>query len=235
MVLACVLGVGCAPCSSSEPPPRGVPPERSEAAPPPADPPPRPSRRALPGPKPFIDLSPSEDGPADDDEDEGERRDLSAELRASLTGLQTCLSGVTGRLPESTGVQVTVYVTGNGVVSRASVGASGWPDDARRCARIQAERVRFRAPVPDAPRSVAATVTVHAPPSQAREKPEKEKRWQPTSGVAIDDVPGREPSGPQGKWIDDVPGREPSGPQGKPIDDVPGREPTGPQGRPPSH
>jgi hypothetical protein len=230
-VLAAVGAVACAPCASSEPRPRGV----QDAGPPPPAvdlrpaPQPRLPPAPLPAPPPLSVPGPAEEA----DEPEQERRDLSAELRDALFGLQACFANAGREVPTTLSVLVTAHVTGTGVVSRASVSASGAPDAARRCVEARARAVRFRAPVPGAPRPVSATVTVHrAPPPPPPEEPE---RWQPSSGVPITGVPGLEPSGPGGIPITDVPGREPTGPDGVPITDVPGLEPSGPEGLPPSH
>jgi hypothetical protein len=237
-LLSVVLVVtGCGPCApTKEPPARGIArpdaggPRSASAQGAPTPPPPRspapPALRMKTPPPPLTDESAEEDEP--------EARNLSAELRRALGGLAGCVAGAAGKVPEVTQVNVTVTVTDTGVVSRASVQAPGWPDEPRRCAERLARQVRLAGPIAGAPRSVTASVTVHGPPPPRPPRPEDEP-WQPSSGVAIDDVPGLEPKGPQGKMIDDVPGREPKGPQGKMIDDVPGLEPSGPQGRPPSH
>lgn len=230
--------VGCAPCSPSrEAPERGVPadPGESPATSPTDAPTPPPSRRPTapeaPGPSGELQRSsPSDDDPSEEDVDP---RDLVEELRSALGGLDACVANRAGDVPERSRVQVTVHVTERGIVSRASVKAADWSSDARRCVERRARQVRFRSPVPRAPRSVTAALTVHAPPPPPAEP--RDEPWQPSSGVPITDVPGREPEGPQGEMIDDVPGREPEGPQGEMIDDVPGLEPSGPQGKPPSH
>jgi hypothetical protein len=84
-VLAAVGVVGCAPCASSEPKPRGA----QDAGPPP------PAVDLRPAPQPRLPLAPLPAPPplpapgsaAQADDPDEERRDLSAELRDALFGL----------------------------------------------------------------------------------------------------------------------------------------------------
>lgn len=81
-----------------------------------------------------------------------------------------------GRLRDTLVVQVQVSVTAAGRVTRASISSPQLAESDLECMRLHAERIRLDAQVPDAPRSVTASieyrVTPATPPEPRRELPD---------------------------------------------------------------
>src|SRR5690606_12762959 len=86
-------------------------------------------------------------------------RDLNAELTLALSGMSACLAGVTDA-PARTRLDVRARVMPNGAVGQVTVSAPGWPAEALRCFESVASNARLGAPVPDAPRTVSASIVV---------------------------------------------------------------------------
>jgi len=91
-------------------------------------------------------------------------RDLEAELRGLAGDASGCFEGGLGELPEVVRIDLTASVSTHGVVTRASASGSGVPAAARACLGQRIEGGRFRAPVPDAPRTIRAQVVLQRQP-----------------------------------------------------------------------
>lgn len=99
-------------------------------------------------------------------------RDLSAELAAAFGDPSSCIPReALADLPDTLRADVEVYVTANGVVSRASASGPGFPPSASPCLVARARAVRLRAPIDGAPRAIRASVTINRPPAPPAQAP----------------------------------------------------------------
>jgi hypothetical protein len=95
-------------------------------------------------------------------------RDLPMELRELAGDPTRCLPEDRASLPASLTISITATATATGVVTRAEVTAQGLAEAGIACVRRAVEGGRFRAPVPDAPRTVQTTLVLNraAPPAE---------------------------------------------------------------------
>jgi hypothetical protein len=160
-------------------------------------------------------------------------RELSSELLRALRDLRPCFADPAAAGPDPMRVEITVYVTPTGMVTRAEATVPGGSPEVRRCVEASAMAVRLQPPIPDAPRAVHASLTVQRP-AAAKEAPAP-AAWRPTSGVPIQGDPPLPPSPAPAAPISGPPGVELQGPAPRPIQPAPALDPTGPPGLPPSH
>jgi hypothetical protein len=94
--------------------------------------------------------------------------DVEAMVRNAYGYPAECLSRESF-LPNASGarIRLSVSLTTTGLVTRASVSASGLTAAAQQCLQARADRLRVPGPIPDAPRTVYATLEVNAPPPVA--------------------------------------------------------------------
>lgn len=165
LALLCLVLVGCDEPSAAAPPRghpgRGVASHADVPAPVAPSGPSRPrsgradrSARAAPAPtRPAPEPIPTP--PAAPDE-----AALSDALRRAFGTPTACIGEASrARLAGSFTVRVQVVVTSSGRVTRASVSGSQLAEEDLECLRRRAEALRIAVPVPDAPRSIAVSIT----------------------------------------------------------------------------
>ncbi len=166
-------------------------------------------------------------------------RDLSAELHRAMGDPSRC-APTGAELPASFAVNVNVYASVTGAVTRAQVSGPGLPVAMITCLRGRAEHVRFASPVPEAPRSISARLEVERqgpPPTKTVEtirvpvaagyelQPGQDAiagqagtEIQAEPSVAIQPAPAVAPPPPSGVPISpSLMGTPISGPAGRPI------------------
>ncbi len=88
-------------------------------------------------------------------------RDYEAELRGLVGNPLACFAPrASDQAPESVSISLEAHVTSSGVVSRAYASSTALSPQELTCLRQRMERAHFRAPVPDAPRTVRTTIEV---------------------------------------------------------------------------
>jgi len=105
--------------------------------------------------------TPPGEGEAEEEAEKPER-DLSAELQAALAGAVGCL-GVreANQGPDQLSFSVSVTFVASGMATRAEASSADLTEAERVCVRQRALATRLQGPLEDAPRTVAATVTLN--------------------------------------------------------------------------
>ena len=103
----------------------------------------------------------------DEREEPAPQRDYPAELRRAVGDVTACIPRGTPATARRS-FRLQAVVTTNGVVTRAYVTAPGLPAEAAECVRRRVEAARFPAPIPDAPRTITASVEVEPIPQPTK-------------------------------------------------------------------
>jgi len=150
-------------------------------------------------------------------------RDYAAELRRIAGDPSSC--GELGPATSDITIRLSAMVTSQGVVTRGSANGPV-PAEVQACLQRRIERGRFRAPVEDAPRRVAATIELEVAEAPSTTTVDTTPMFEPIG------VPGMDIQGPSGMDIQGPSGMDIAGPSGVEIGGPEGTPIQGPSGTP---